>query len=375
MSIIGKGLDTHFAAPERGDLESVKKISEELRNEFLLPWFDAIPACVMVLNMHRQIVYCNDAFKKLSLKQHIEDVIGKRPGEALDCVNAALMEAGCGCSLDCRSCGAARAIVKSLQGEEDCQNCRMTRVVDHNEVPLDLQVFTRPTTFRDESFIFLFALDISHELRLRYLNRTFYHGLINTVGSITSLAELIEAEPEDVTLFPMLLNTSRRILRDVMYHRDLHAAEQGGMVSEKQNITPMSFISDLVNEECRIRNVQPSMVDYDIICGTLFTDPKILRHVLRNLFVNALEAREVAGGRISIHCRRSGDGTMTLSMTNDGDVPVEIQGQIFGRYVSTKSPDRGLGTYVAKLFTEKYLGGSIACSTGDGKTTFTIFLS
>lgn len=374
MVVIDQGLDTHFAAPERDDFEAVRKTSEELKHEFLLPWFDAIPACVMVLNKHRQIVYCNDAFQQLSLKKRIEDIIGKRPGEALDCVNAALMDAGCGCSMDCASCGAAKAIVKSLEGESDCQNCRMTRIVDANEIPLDLQVFTRPTMFRDKEFIFLFALDISHELRLRYLNQTFYHGLINSVGSITSLTELIEAEPDDTTLYPMLLNTSRRVLRDVLYHRDLSAAEQGMMVTEKRDISLMPFIKALVSEECRIRNVQPTMVEYDIVCNTLYTDPKVLRHVLRNIFVNALEARETAGGRIRVHCRRSADGTTAVGVTNDGDIPPAIQGQIFGRYVSTKSVNRGLGNYVSKLFTEQYLDGRISCSTGNGETCFTLFL-
>ena len=61
-----------------------------------------------ILDKNRQIVFSNDALlKKMNLR--IEDVIGKRPGEALNCVHSSNMQAGCGTSeylpgLRCSQC-------------------------------------------------------------------------------------------------------------------------------------------------------------------------------------------------------------------------------------------------------------------------------
>jgi len=371
MELLGKGLESFFAPPERAAPRDTERISLQLKSEFLIKWFDAVPGSVLVINKYRQIVYCNKAFNELALKQQLEDVVGLRPGEALDCINATLLDAGCGCSKSCATCGAAQAIVKSLNGDSEVQNCRLTRLVDGTETPLDLQVFTSPIEFQDQQFILLFAMDISHELRLRYLTRIFHHGLINTAGGIATMTELIEAEPNDNALFPLLVDSSRRILRDVMYSRDLENGEQGNLAVLKEAVEPGDYLQQLVDEECRIRNMQPSVVDLDVTCESMTTDKRIMRHVVRNMLVNALEARESSGGQIKLGCHCK-DGKTIITMENQGTVPPEIQAQVFKRYASTKSRDRGLGSYVMKLFAEQYLGGKVSFSSENGITIFTV---
>lgn len=373
MEVIGKGLETFFAPPERVVPDETRKVSVALKSEILIQWFDAVPASVLAINQYRQIVYCNRAFNELSLKHRLEDVVGMRPGEALDCVNAHKMEAGCGCSDLCSTCGAAQAIVKSLSGGNEIQNCRLTRLVDGIEVPLDLQVYTTPIEYQGQRFIFLFAMDISHELRLRYLSRVFHHGLINAAGGIATLTELIEADEPGNPLFPMLLDSSRRILRDVVYSRDLEAAEQGRLGVQPEVFDAEECLKTLIDEECRIRNLQSSVVEVDVENMSLTTDKRIFRHVIRNMLVNALEAREKAGGQIILSCHADGSGAV-ISMTNNGEIPDDICKQMFKRYVSSKSRDRGLGTYVMKLFGERYLSGKVAFETGDGTTTFSFTL-
>ena len=146
MMITGHDLPTRFASPERVPVAAVKAEARQLQNTPLIHWFNAMPIPMAVVNQHRQILFSNTAFCAVSLKTECADILGLRPGEALDCVHAHLMKAGCGCSEFCSACGAAIAIIKSLQGEADCQECRMTRLDHGAEVPLDLQVFTRPVT-------------------------------------------------------------------------------------------------------------------------------------------------------------------------------------------------------------------------------------
>lgn len=372
--MLGQILETFFAPAERESNENVMKVSNQLKDEFLLDWFDAIPASVMVLNEFRQIVYCNESFRNLSLKKKMVDLIGMRPGEALDCVHSREVAAGCGCSEHCSTCGAAQAIVKSLEGNNDCQTCRLLRLVNDVESHLDLQVFTKPIEFRGEKFILMFAMDISHELRLRYLNQTFQHGVINSAGSIATLTELIEAQPEDNNLFPLLIDTSRRVLRDALYHHDLSAAEQNKLRISKEPFQPDEFFRNLVNEECSIRNTQSSFVHIDVSSEMIVSDRRILGHVVRNMLVNALEGREENGGDCKLSCHDAEGGGVSITMENNGFIPKNIQKQMFKRYLSTKSPDRGLGVYVMKLMTEKFLDGKVTFSSENDLITFTIWI-
>lgn len=372
MTTDANELLTFYAPPDRDSKEEVERVSRQLKKEILLPWFDAVPISVVVVNEHRQILFCNTAFSTLCRKSSVDDVVGMRPGEALDCLHSSEVLAGCGCSEHCSVCGAAQAILHSLDGEEDCQECRMFRLLDEDKVPLDLQVFTRPIEFHGKTFTLLFALDIGHELRLRYLNNTFLHGLASTAGGISALTEMLDADEKDPVLFPLLFTSSKRLMRDVLYHRDIAAAEQHQLKAKLLPIRAESFLNQLVHTECAIRNVGSSFVTLEVGVDVFESDKRLLGHVLRNMFVNALEAREEHGGDIHFSCARTQEGWTTFSMTNAGEVDISIRKQVFKRYVSSKSSDRGLGTYVMRLLTENLLAGGVDFVTGDNATTFTV---
>jgi hypothetical protein len=374
MQTTGHDLPTRFASPERLPVAAVKAEARQLRNEPLINWFDAMPIPMVVINDHRQILFSNEAFCAVSLKTECTDVLGLRPGEALDCIHAHVMEAGCGCSDFCSACGAAIAIIKSLEGTADCKECRMMRLEQGAEVPLDLQIFTRPVDLNGSSLTAIFALDVSHEKRLAYLNRTFYHTLVNGVGGISALVDLMDPDADNGSLLELLEDASLRTLRKILYHRDIETAEQGRLAVDMEAIDSDEFLRSMVKEECRLRNTQHSCAEVDVSCGEMWADRRILGHVLGNMLENALEAREESPGRITLACTGLEDGRVVISMRNPGIVPPNIRKQMFKRYVSTKSQDRGLGTYVMKLFTERYLGGEVAFSSENGETTFTVTL-
>ncbi|NDV20779.1 GHKL domain-containing protein [Pseudodesulfovibrio sp. JC047] len=365
---------THYATPERESTQIIQRVSKALENEPMLSWFDALPLGMIVINQHRQIVYCNETFRALSGKDSRENVVGLRPGEALNCVNSTAVEAGCGCSDFCRFCGAAHAIIKSLNGTRDCQECRMTRMVDGDTTPLDLQIFTKPIEFEGEIMALVFAMDIRHELKLRYLNRTFHHGLINGIGGIATLTELIESAPSDSGLFKLLIESSQRTLKNILYHRDINAAEEGTLEADFETFEAGPFFDAIIAMECAFKNIQSTCVQTHISATTFTSDKKLLGHVIRNMLSNALEASGKSTDTITLDCQQDHDGTIAITMTNHGEIPKIIRKQMFKQYTSTKSRDRGLGNYVTKLFTEKYLGGRVEYTSGKGMTSFTLRL-
>lgn len=370
---------TKFLPEDRMDKDTILNLSKRLRAEFLTPWMDAIPISIIVVNQFRQIIFCNEAFKKLSERIVPEEIMGLRPGEALNCVHACIEDGGCGCSEFCEECGAALAIVSSLRGNADCQECHMLRRHPNGESPLDLQVFTNPVVFDGYTFTLFTALDISHEKRLKYLERTFFHRLINEAGGIATLGNMITKGNSDADMAEMLEASAMEMLRDVVYHRDVTAAETGRLSVKPSIVHLGEFLRSVVDE--MFRN-NPSVRDNIDVAATgveILTDPRLLRHTLRNLLINALEAREVArqkAGRadpVHLACTKEPEG-VAITVTNDGTIPKRIRLQLFKRYVSSKGNDRGLGTYVIKLFTENYLQGSVSFVSKDEKTQFTLLL-
>ena len=104
-------------------------------------------------------------------------------------------------------------------------------------------------------------------------------------------------------------------------------------------------------------------------CGELHfkSDPVLLGRVLINLLKNALEAEE-PGAVITLGCRQT-EGRIEFWVQNPRVMPREVQFQLFHRSFSTKGENRGLGTYGAKLLTERYLGGELTFTSQDGQGT------
>jgi len=103
------------------------------------------------------------------------------------------------------------------------------------------------------------------------------------------------------------------------------------------------------------------------------TDKPLLRRIIGNMVLNALEASK-SGDIVSIwvHCQAE---RVRISVTNQGEMSVEVQLHLFKRSFSTKEKEgRGLGTYSMKLFGERYLGGVVGFYSNNGITTFFIEL-
>lgn len=364
---------TKFAPAERLPVQDIQAMSEKLSREVLLSCLDRVPMGVLVLDQHRQIVFSNAAFNRLAHKHQTDQVLGQRPGEALDCIHAQLEPGGCGCSDFCQLCGAAQAILKSLQGDQDCQECRLLRLLEGAQSVMDLQIFTSPFTSGGATFSLVTILDISHEKRLRYLERTFLHNLVDLAGGMAGLAEILEMEAQGDEVSSAFAQSSKRLLNEVMYHRDLAAAEDGKLQVSPEVIALPEFLGQLGKSCCDHVNIHNVPVRLDLECLSIIQDRRILRHVLRNMLVNAIEACSSDQGEVLLSCRRRGEG-VSIRVENPGELPPEVQGQLFKRYVSSKGPDRGLGLYVMRLFAEKHLGGRLAVSSAQGRTAVTLEL-
>jgi len=372
--MMNTSLPTHFAPAGRIPSECLAGLPERLARLERLQWLERLPVMVFLANSCRQIVYCNPVFAGALAPELRERFVGLRPGEALGCVYARKMEAGCGCSEYCRHCGAAQAILKSLQGEEDCRECHILASNGRGVYALDLQIISRPFENDGEAMSLNIALDVSHERRLFGLKRTFLHSMINAAGGLDTMFALLDADQGEELLqhVPLLRKSTLSMLQELLYQYDVMAAEAGGLAVQTATYDLTALVGGIarhigglsVAQGREIRTCGP-------VCGVR-TDSRLLRHALGNLIVNALEACP-AGERVCILWKREDEG-VRIDVENPGTVPEEVAAQFFKRYVSTKGEDRGLGLHMAKVFVENHLGGRLTYAPRPGLTRFSVFL-
>lgn len=374
QGMINESLPTRFAPSGRLPAGSLIGVSESLARLDRLQWLDRLPVMVFVANAWRQIVYCNASFAGALPPGMVERVVGLRPGEALGCIHAAVMEAGCGCSEYCRHCGAANAILKSLQGVEDCRECHILARDGQGVHALDVQILAQPLEHEGQAFSLSVALDVSHERRMFGLKRTFLHNMISAAGGLDTMFALLETEQGEELLqhVPLLRKSALAMLQEVLYQYDIMAAEAGRLVVQKSLCDLPSYMSALARQ----LGVLPTAQGRHILAQgppcLVWTDSRLLRLALCNLVVNALEASP-EGSKIRLRWGQGQDGVF-IDVENPGTVSVEIAANFFKRYVSTKGEDRGLGLYSAKVFIENHLGGSLTYIPRERTTLFRVSL-
>jgi DNA-binding response OmpR family regulator len=361
------------ASIARSSGEQIKaQVADLAAIDNLVPMVETLPHFFWVLNRNRQVVLANRLSVDRLGMDKLKSLYGLRPGEALNCHNAALSPFGCGTAPACKTCGALKAIVSAQQGQPDTQECRIRREVDGNA--LDLRVWTRPLALGDTDCIVFQAHDISNEKRREALERTFFHDLLNVAGGLKNgLGMLSELSPEEqAELLPMLVTSGKGLVDEIEAQKDLLAIEAGTYDAKPIPFRTSEILQaayDLyrhhpvaAGRHLRVENAIPETV--------LTSDRRLMARVLGNMVKNALEAC-AEGDRVTMGCMARGDG-VAFWVHNPQFMPEEVQMQVFQRSYSTKGRGRGLGTFGMRLLTERYLQGEIGfTSSATSGTTFT----
>jgi len=349
---------------------------------FLTSLLDALPDGVLVLNPQRQIVFANLAARRLVGDAPLEKLLGLRPGEALHCVHAEEGPGGGGTSPACGLCSAVNAFLESQRtGVTSCRNGRL--LSDDSAFgprAFDVTIVAAPFELEGLAFTLLTLRDRSAEVRRTMLERTFFHDVLNLAGALQGLVRVLVENPQDICrgLLNRLRHVSSRIVTALREQRDLSFAERGDLDPRPERVRVGAVLAELESiyashpdaegrKTCWRRHVPAELC--------VFVDRGLLLRVLGNLLKNALEAvppRE----QVTVTAEMGDGGRVHFRVHNPGHMPPDVQAQVFQRSFTTKGGrGRGLGTFSAKLLTERYLGGRIGfSSTAEGGTTFTVTL-
>jgi nitrogen-specific signal transduction histidine kinase len=366
--------ETYFATPERSSSEDLKLSYSLLDNEkVFLDAFGASSGIVAILDNNRQIVYANSEFVDMLGIPSLEDILGKRPGEAVSCIHQSDNINGCGTSEACSVCGAVNSIVKSqLSGQKTTIETRITSLNGGKLKSWDLKVTTTPVKINEHQF-YAFALqDISNEKRRQNLERIFFHDILNSAGGINGLLKLLKdgAAPEKVKeIIDLSEEASRDLIEEILIHRQLRAAENGDLIVNFQQVNSgdvlRSAIRNIAGHE--VAREKSIVIDSKSSNDDLKTDRILLQRILINMLRNALEASP-KGGIVQAGINSFGNN-ITFFVKNDSFMTEEVQLQVFQRSFSTKGTGRGIGTYSIKLLAENYLNGRVGFTSSKSEGT------
>lgn len=374
-----KDIITYYDTAER---EPQSVIIEQHNKVTSVPLFsdtlEAFPELVLVVNNCRQIVAFNSKAANIFNETSEEKLLGKRFGEAINCIHNDDMKAGCGTTKFCGLCGMAKAIKFTKQILQTSQEeCRILSSEDGVEIPYNFLVNTQPITIDGENFFIVAVSDISHQKRNELLGNVFFHDVLNTAGVINSIAYFLKEEQDDFDkeeLLDSLISSSTQLIREIKNQRDLHHAELGELGVEIKDTSLNEILKNandlyIYDNLTLGKNLSTEYMENDL---TISTDKALLVRSLGNLLKNALEASD-NNGIVKLYAHKSGS-KIIFNVFNDKVIPQKTQMQIFQRSFSTKSKNgRGIGTYSVKLLIEKYLKGKVSfISNEEVKTIFTI---
>ncbi|SFK04585.1 Histidine kinase-, DNA gyrase B-, and HSP90-like ATPase [Desulfomicrobium apsheronum] len=376
---MNKECETLCAPGERMPLNDVLEQNTRIGSHLCAQYFNFFPLPLLVINSFRQIIFSNNAFTDFLGTSDVSSFLARRPGEAMACVYSEAGKNGCGTSLHCRECGALRAMLEAMSTKDKSEHeCQLLCKDEHGAVVArDLRVFASPWETGEGTYYVLTLLDISDEKRRQALERIFFHDILNSAGGARNLVDILMNEvPEDAREIAHMARSSLFALVDeIQKQKQLLSLERNEYAISRITLQGLEIMHSLVGE---FRS-HPKAIDKhihleaDSVNVPVFSDFSLLRRILVNMLINALEATPL-GGIVTAGLRRE-EGAAVFWISNAAVMPESVKLQVFKRSFSTKGSDRGLGTYSIKLLTENYLGGEVGFSSEEGAgTTFWVKL-
>jgi len=363
---------TDFAPAERKDIKIVNRQFESFQKDKLLNDIaDTFLEVLLVLNKERQIVFANQRLFDFLGNSNWDQILSKRPGELLDCVNANKSIGGCGTTEFCSKCGAVNAILESQNGTQAISECRIR---SNNGTSFDFKVCATQYEHNGNHFTIFTLTDIGGDKRRETLERTFFHDILNTAGGVFTLSSILKDNQglkDDPEISNMIFRSSDQLVKEILSQRMLLSAELGELKLSITKINSLELIKEITElysslEIAKGRNILIRDTSLDI---DFYSDKALIGRILGNILKNAIEA-SIKKETVTILCLRQKDN-LVFSVQNTVYMPRSVQLQIFQRSFSTKGPGRGIGTYSMKLFAEQYLKGKIWFTTE--KSTGTTF--
>ena len=207
------------------------------------------------------------------------------------------------------------------------------------------------------------------------------HEVRNPLGvifnAVASLRRLIKADGDAAMLLDILAEESDRLNRLVSDLLDYTRPREPILQPEDVG----RVLQDAV-EVAWVQQGSPSHITSHIDVAPELPrvplDRRLIRQVLINVLINALQSMPAQGGVIRVSGRREvreGREMLRLDVADPGcGIPTELLHRVFEPFFTTKAQGTGLGLAVVKRIIEEHHGELLLESTAGQGTLFTILL-
>ncbi|MDD2897311.1 MAG: HAMP domain-containing sensor histidine kinase [Desulfuromonadaceae bacterium] len=198
------------------------------------------------------------------------------------------------------------------------------------------------------------------------------HELNSPLSVIISASQMImreEGVPDSVVEMISRISSEAQRLSHLTKGL-LHFSSHDETVSDVDLNLTLDFILNFLNYEAARRGVVVSK-EYDFTLPTILIDANLLKQILLNIIMNALQAMENSGGTLHVETSAAGEGCVCFHISDNGPgIPPETLERIFDRYFTTKKVGEGtgLGLFVTKSLVEN-MGGNINVTSSKAEGT------
>jgi len=364
-------MKSHFATPERKSPQELHTEIEHINSSILMSrLLTSVNGILAILNPHRQIISVNTQFLEWCGVKNAQSLLGLRPGEVLECSYCHLEKGGCGTSEYCSTCGAAIAIVSSMEKKEAVEQiCALKTEKDRQVQEMVLKVKAQPMELQGKTFQLLYLQDITRQQHRAALERSFFHDINNMLFGLAGASEMLGMENPHSQFLPMMEQALHRIRQEMDIQKQLLKSKDCTISTHWLPIN----VSLLLNELGQFFQQHPACRGKKLIIEEpeqgeeIISDRSLLFRILSNMITNALEA-SVEGDTVKLWVER--DKSLSFKVWNRQSIPENVSLRIFQRNYSSKEGEgRGFGTYSMKLFGEQILGGKVRFTSSQEEGT------
>jgi two-component system, NtrC family, sensor kinase len=188
-------------------------------------------------------------------------------------------------------------------------------------------------------------------------------------GMLTSIDTFRKHAPDQDK---MTLSTLALLERGLLQIKQTVAALLVETKAKDRAFTPDDIDDVLILVDAQARTRQLTLQVHGELHGALPLPSTLIRQILLNLLLNAVNAAPV-GGQVDLDISASADELM-FRIANDGEhIPQEQLDTLFEPFVTSRDQGHGLGLWIVYQIIQQ-LGGQIIVESEPGQTTFTAII-
>ena len=377
-----------------------KKLEEVLhrKQKNLEAIFDAVPVGMLLVDENIIVRRVNDAIRQMVGRGYSE-IINRRVGGVLCCVNSVLDEKGCGYSPACNVCPLRKMVEDVLDSGQSVHAVEIhpTLKIDNKEITPWLSISAEPTIIDGFKRVVVAIEDITDrkraeeklketmELKSQFIS-TVSHELRTPLASlkegVTIVLEQVAGKINDkqrdfLDIAKRNIDRLAEMINDVLDFQKFEAGKMQLNVQENDIKDIVGQVHKTMAPSAKKRQIDFSVKLEDNLPGARFDNDKIIQ-VLINLVSNAISFTP-EHGKISI-CVQHQDQDLVIRVSDTGmGIPKDDLPKIFERFYRVhrsgkQNPGTGLGLAIVNKIVMMHGGRIEVESELEQGTTFTVFL-